>query len=135
MVDIFGLRAIMIFGALGVGFFNLMQGYLLLIMIDFVFGIVRSGYQGRLKSKSMQKGIWVSVAEFVLVLGCGCIVGIFPSIEGLVSFLIMSLILKELTSINENWKAMGKTIPKCIDKLLDQENDKFGNKRFKDEDK
>lgn len=132
MIDLFGLRTLDLFALLSVGFFNLMQAYIILIMADFIWGLIRCGKQGRMKSASMRNGIFCSVGEAVIVLVCSSIVAIYPAIENLVGFLILSLILKELVSISENLKAIGVKIPKCFDRLLDETNDKFDNTNIKD---
>lgn len=106
----------------------LIKLYFLLIMADFVTGIIAAGYEGRLKSRTMSKGLWTTFGEIVLLLvlyGGFCLV---PSLEDVGNFFVMGMIAKELISINENLARANVKIPQWSKNWLeiyDKENDKI----------
>ena len=106
----------------------LIKLYFLLIMADFVTGVIAAGYEGRLKSKTMSKGLWTTFAELVLLMVLYAGFSLVPNLSDVGNFFVMGMVVKELISINENLARANVKIPQWSKdwlEIYDKENDKI----------
>lgn len=97
----------------------LVMVFVALALADFLFGVLAAYKCKKVKSRIMREGILDTVAELIL-LSLGAFVShLIPDISKIVGIVIFLFIVKELHSIAENWKRLGKWLPKFLDKGLD----------------
>lgn len=108
--------------------------YFLAIATDFATGVIAAGFEGRLKSRTMSKGLWTTCGEFILLLVSYTGFSLLPELTYIANFFILSMIIKELISINENLVRSNIKMPKWIKHSLevyDKNADENGPKNSK----
>lgn len=108
---------------------TLFQLYFLVIVGDFITGVIAAGYEGRLKSRTMSKGLWTTCGEVVLLLLSSTAFGLVPNLSSVGDFFVLGMIVKEVISINENLVRANIKTPKWIKNSLevyDKNNDENG---------
>lgn len=106
----------------------LLKLYFLAIVSDFITGVVAAGYEGRLKSRTMSKGLWTTVGEIVLLIILYTGFNLVPTLSSIGNFLVIAMIVKEGISINENLARAGVRLPQWSKdwlEIYDKENDKM----------
>ena len=105
------------------GVFRLFRGlfkvYFISIISDLVTGIWAAGYEGRLKSSTMRKGLWTTVSEITALIIMQLICTVMPEIQTCVDFVVLAMIFKEGVSICENLGRAGMWLPPSLKKTLE----------------
>ena len=121
-----------IFGFLGAklgiegSFIGLLFG---VVVIDYISGVVASGYEGKLSSKQGYKGILKKVSYFAVIASAmvvdSLIVHFFSCMDidfklkaTLSALVTVWLILNELLSILENVSRLGVRLPSFLEKII-----------------
>jgi len=105
------------------GYDTLFKALLIFIVLDYLTGVMRAFYTGKLSSKVGAKGIIKKIGYIILVI----VVEILLKDNGyLRNIVIYMFIANEGISILENWSAMGIKLPTII-------KDKFDNMKGGDE--
>lgn len=106
------------------GFDIALQTLLLCIIIDYITGVLKAGYEGKLNSKVGLKGIIKKIGYLILVV----LVTQLDILIGDTGFLrtpiIYIFVANEGLSIIENWGTMGLPIPKFLLNKLEQLKDR-----------
>lgn len=101
----------------------------LVVIIDYISGVIASGYEGKLSSKAGYKGILKKLSYFVAVASAMvadylirfffCLMEIDFNLKAtLAALLTVWLILNELLSVMENVKRMEVRLPEFLEKTI-----------------
>lgn len=102
------------------GYDTLFKALLILIVLDYLSGVMRAFYTGKLSSKVGAKGIIKKIGYIILVIVVEILDILLKDNGYLRNIVIYMFIANEGISILENWSAMGIKLPAII-------KDKFNN--------
>lgn len=95
------------------------QVLIILVLIDFVWGLLVAGLEGKIKSKLAYKGLLKKMSYFIMIyIGYGLDLILGQSI--FTNLIIMYLVIIELLSILEHMDRLDVRYPKFIRKILDK---------------
>lgn len=97
----------------------LIMVFIALVVVDFLLGVLAAYKDKKVKSRIMREGILDTVAELILLCLGAFVAYLIPDISKVIGLIIFLFIVKELHSVAENWKRLGKWLPKFLDKGLD----------------
>lgn len=109
------------------GYDTLFKALLILIVLDYLSGIMRAIYTKKLSSKIGAKGIIKKIGYIVLIVVVEILDILLKDNGYLRNIIIYMFIANEGISILENWSAMGIKVPDII-------KDKFSNLKGGDDD-
>jgi len=102
-----------------------MQGFLVLLAIDYITGLTKASKKGKLSSWMSRKG-WGKIATYSIVISLGHLVTQI-GMAGMRDFVLLWAGATEAISILENCDELGITIPTFLRKrLLKTKENKFG---------
>ena len=102
------------------GYDTLFKALLIFIVLDYLTGVMRAFYTGKLSSKVGAKGIIKKIGYIILVIVVEILDILLKDNGYLRNIVIYMFIANEGISILENWSAMGIKLPAII-------KDKFNN--------
>ncbi len=102
------------------GYDTLFKALLFFIVLDYLSGVMRAFYTGKLSSKVGAKGIIKKIGYIILVIVVEILDILLKDNGYLRNIVIYMFIANEGISILENWSAMGIKLPAII-------KDKFNN--------
>ena len=108
------------------GYYTLFKALLIFIVLDYLTGVMRAFYTGKLSSKVGAKGIIKKIGYIILVVVVEILDILLKDNGYLRNIVIYMFIANEGISILENWSAMGIKLPAII-------KDKFNNMKGGDE--
>lgn len=98
---------------------NLFKAFFIAIAADLITGIIAAGYEGRLKSSTMRRGLWTTMGELTALTLMIFISQLVPETVSMVEFVLMAMLFKEGVSICENLGRAGMWIPPWMRKALE----------------
>ena len=97
---------------------RLFQVYFISIGADFVTGVIAAGYEGRIKSATMRRGLWTTISEVAALGLMVSVCSIMPELLNIAEFIITAMLFKEGVSICENLGRAGVWLPSWIRQAL-----------------
>lgn len=98
---------------------NLFMVFFIEIAADFITGIIAAGYEGKLKSSKMRRGLWTTMGEVTALALMMSICNLVPESLSVAKLVLSAMIFKEGISICENLGRAGMWIPSWIKKALE----------------
>lgn len=98
---------------------NLFKVYLVAIAADFITGVLAAGYEGRIKSATMRRGLWTTISEVTALALLSVICGLEPDLLSLAELIVSAMLFKEGVSICENLGRAGMWLPAWLKKALE----------------
>lgn len=98
---------------------NLFKLYFIAIVADFITGVWAAGYEGRIKSSKMRRGLWTTISEATALGLMITICGVMPELLNIADFIISAMLIKEGISICENLGRAGMWLPPWLKKALE----------------
>ena len=108
------------------GYDTLFKALLIFIVLDYLSGVMRAFYTGKLSSQVGAKGIIKKIGYIILVIVVEILDILLKDNGYLRNIVIYMFIANEGISILENWSAMGIKVPDII-------KDKFSNMKGGDD--
>lgn len=106
---------------------SLFKIFFIAIAADLITGIIAAGYEGRIKSATMRKGLWTTMGEVVALAFMTSVCTIMPELLQIAELIISAMLFKEGISICENLGRAGLWIPPWIKKALEVFSDDIDN--------
>lgn len=103
----------------------LFKVFFILIVIDFITGVLVAAKQGKLKSRTCSNGMFRSIGECIVLCIFLTINYYIPTLNLILSTFIIGFIFKEGLSIMENLIGLEVWIPDSIKKTLEVGADKI----------
>ena len=108
-----------------------LQTLLVAIVLDYITGVCKAGYDKKLNSKIGLKGI-IKKVGYLLIVAVSVIADNMLGSTGVIrTTVIFIFVANELLSILENWGGMGLPIPQILIEKLEQLKNKNENKEEK----
>lgn len=98
---------------------NLFKLYFIAIAADFATGVIAAGYEGRIKSATMRRGLWTTISEVTALALMATICTLVPELLDIAELIISAMLFKEGVSICENLGRAGMWLPPWIKKALE----------------
>lgn len=106
---------------------GLFKIFFIAIVMDLVTGIIAAGYEGRIKSATMRRGLWTTMGEVVALAFMTSVCTIMPELLQMAEFVISAMLFKEGVSICENLGRAGLWIPPWMKRALEVFSDDIDN--------
>ena len=97
------------------------------IGFDVFTGVIKAWKNGKLRSRTLRDGMFVSFGELIFLALCIGTTILIPTTHWIVFTVLVIMTMKELASILENLVAIGVQLPTWLIKGLAVYNDKLDN--------
>lgn len=97
---------------------KLFQVYFIAIGSDFITGVIAAGYEGRIKSATMRRGLWTTISEVAALGLMVSVCNLMPELLNIAELIVTAMLFKEGVSICENLGRAGVWLPSWIKQAL-----------------
>lgn len=98
---------------------NLFKIYFIAIAADFATGVIAAGYEGRIKSATMRRGLWTTMGEVTALALMVSVCTLAPEMMDIAKLIVSAMLFKEGVSICENLGRAGIWMPPWVKKALE----------------